>query len=94
MYHFLRAQVRTSQVEVQPVNESELRLRYFEIIQDLKFCAKSFPEFPYASFNIGNTYVKLKDYQSAINAYTEALERALRQRYGITRKALPIKHGN
>ena len=75
MYHFLRAQVRTSQVEVQPVNESELRLRYFEIIQDLKFCAKSFPEFPYASFNIGNTYVKLKDYQSAINAYTEALER-------------------
>lgn len=75
MYHFLRAQVRTSQVEVQPVNESELRLRYFEIIQDLKFCAKSFPEFPYASFNIGNTYVKLKDYQSAINAYTEAMER-------------------
>lgn len=75
LYHFMRAQVRTSQIEAQPVNENELRLCYFEIIQDLKFCANSLPDFPYASFNMGNIYVKLKDYPSAINSYTEALER-------------------
>lgn len=75
IYHFLRAQVRTSQVEAESINESELRLRYFEIIQDLKFCNNSLPDFPYASFNIGNTYAKLKDYPSAINAYTEAISK-------------------
>lgn len=75
LYHFLRAQVRTSQIEAQPINEKELRLRYFEILQDWKFCANAIDDFPYASYNMGNTYVKLKDYASAINAYTDAIER-------------------
>lgn len=75
LFHFLRAQVRTSQVEAQPINDSELRLRYLEILQDWKYCAKSMPEFPYASYNMGNTFVKLKDYTSAIKAYAEAIER-------------------
>lgn len=74
--HFLRAQVRTSQVEAQPINDSELRLRYLEVLQDWKFCANSMAEFPFASYNMGNTLVKLKDYVSAIKAYTEAIERA------------------
>lgn len=75
LYHFLRAQVRTSQIEAQPINESELRLRYLEVLQDWKYCAKMMADFPYASYNIGNVYIKLKDYKSAINAYTEAIER-------------------
>lgn len=75
LYHFLRAQVRTSQIEAQPINDNELRLRYFEIIQDLKYCASSIPDFPYASYNMGNTYIKLKDYQTAIQAYTDAISR-------------------
>lgn len=75
LYHFLRAQVRTSQVEAQPVNDNELRLRYLEVMQDLKHCANSIPDFPYASYNMGNTYVKLKNYTLAISAYTEAIQR-------------------
>lgn len=73
--HFLRAQVRTSQIEAQPINDSELRLGYLEVLQDWKLCARSMPAFPYASYNVGNTYVKLKDYSSAIAAYTEAITR-------------------
>ncbi len=73
--HFLRAQVRTLQVEAQPLNESELRLSYMELVQDWKLCARALPEFPYASYNAGNTYVKLKNYDSAISAYTEAISR-------------------
>lgn len=75
LLHFLRAQVRTSQIEAQPLNDSELRLGYLEVLQDWKLCAKSIPAFPYASYNVGNTYVKLKDYASAISAYTEAITR-------------------
>ena len=75
MYYFLRAQVRTAQVEAQPINDDELRLRYMETLQDWKYVAKSFPDFPYASYNMGNTYVKLKDYSSAITSYTEAITR-------------------
>lgn len=75
LYHFIRAQVRTSQVEAQPINENELRLRYMEVLQDWKYCAKTMTDFPYASYNIGNIYVKLKDYRSAIEAYTEAIKR-------------------
>lgn len=73
LYHFLRAQVRTSQVEAQPINDDELRLRYMEIVQDWKYCAKAIPNFPYAYYNMGNAYIKLKDYSSAIEAYTEAI---------------------
>ena len=75
LYHFLRAQVRTSQVEAQPVNDNELSLHYQEVMQDLKFCNNSMPDFPYASYNMGNTYVKLKDYASAIEAYSQAIRR-------------------
>jgi tetratricopeptide (TPR) repeat protein len=75
LYHFLRAQVRTSQVEAQPINDNELRLRYLEILQDWKYCARALPDFPFASYNMANTYVKLKDYPSAIEAYTEAIRR-------------------
>lgn len=75
LLHFLRAQVRTSQIEAQPLNDSELRLGYMEVLQDWKLCAKSLKSFPYASYNVGNTYVKLKDYASAVAAYTEAIER-------------------
>ena len=75
MYHFLRAQVRIAQVEAQPVNDNELRLRYMEVLQDWKYCDKNIPDFPYASYNIGNTYIKLKDYTSAIEAYNEAIKR-------------------
>lgn len=75
LYHFLRAQVRTSQIEAQPINENELRLRYFEILQDWKYCANAMEDFPFAFYNMGNTYVKLKDYPSAIKAYTSAIER-------------------
>ncbi len=75
LLHFLRAQVRTSQIEAQPINDSERRLGYLEALQDWKLCAKHIPDFPYASYNVGNTYVKLKDYASAIAAYTEAIER-------------------
>ncbi len=73
--HFLRAQVRTSQIEAQPINDSELRLGYMEALQDWKLCAKTIPDFPYASYNVGNTYIKLKNYSSAISAYTEAINR-------------------
>lgn len=75
LLHFLRAQVRTSQIEAQPLNDSELRLGYMEVLQDWRLCAKSIKAFPYASYNVGNTYVKLKDYASAITAYTEAIAR-------------------
>ena len=75
LYHFLRAQVRTAQIEAQPINESELRLRYLEIIQDLKSCSQAIADFPYALYNVGNTYVKLNDFLSAISAYTGAIER-------------------
>ena len=75
LYHFLRAQVRTSQVEAQPINDNELRLRYLEILQDWKYCARALPDFPFASYNMANTYVKLKDYTSAIEAYAEAIRR-------------------
>lgn len=75
LYHFLRAQVRTSQIEAQPMNESEQRLRYLEILQDLKYCAASLPDFPYASYNWGNTCMKLKDYGTAVDAYSEAIAR-------------------
>ena len=46
-----------------------------EVLQDWKYCAKTMTDFPYASYNIGNIYVKLKDYRSAIEAYTEAIKR-------------------
>ncbi len=75
VFHFLRAQVRTSQIEAQPINDSELRLGYLEALQDWKLCARYIPDFPYASYNVGNTYVKLKNYDSAIAAYTEAITR-------------------
>lgn len=75
LYHFLRAQVRTVQIEAQPINEDELRLLYMETLQDWKYVAKNFQDFPYASYNLGNTHVKLKDYSSAIAAYTEAIAR-------------------
>lgn len=75
LYHFIRAQVRTSQVEAQPINDNELRLRYMEVLQDWKYCAKAMTDFPYASYNIGNIYVKMKDFKSAIEAYTEAIKR-------------------
>lgn len=75
LLHFLRAQVRTAQAEAQPINEGELRLCYMEVIQDLKLCARRLPDFPYASYNLGVTYTKLKDYPSAISAYTEAIAR-------------------
>lgn len=75
LYYFIRAQVRTSQVEAQPINENELRLRYMEVLQDWKYCARKMTDFPYASYNIGNIYIKLNDYRSAIEAYSEALER-------------------
>lgn len=75
LFHFLRAQVRTSQIEAQPINESELRLRYMEILQDYKFCSNAIADFPYAAYNMGNTYMKLKDYPSAVEAYTEAIRR-------------------
>lgn len=75
LYHFLRAQVRTSQVEAQPINDNELRLRYLEILQDWKYCANALQDFPFATYNMGNTYVKLKDYSSAVNAYTATIER-------------------
>ena len=73
-YHFMRAQVRTAQIEAQPINENELRIRYMEILQDLKYCDHNIQDFAYASYNMGNTYVKLKDYQSAINSYSRAIE--------------------
>lgn len=75
LLHFLRAQVRTAQIEAQPINDNELRLGYMEVLQDWKLCAKSMPNFPYAPYNVGNTYVKLKDYTSAITSYTEAIAR-------------------
>jgi tetratricopeptide (TPR) repeat protein len=74
LYLFLRAQVRTAQIEAQPINESEMRLRYFEILQDYKLCSKNLADFPYSLYNTGNIYVKLKDYASAVNAYTEAIK--------------------
>ncbi len=73
-YRFMRAQMRTAQIEAQPINENELRIRYMEVLQDLKYCANNIPDFAYASYNMGNTYVKMKDYPSAINAYTKAIE--------------------
>lgn len=75
LLHFLRAQVRTAQAEAQPINDGEMRLCYMEIVQDLKYCARLIPDFPYASYNLGVTYTKLKDYQSAVAAYGEAIER-------------------
>lgn len=75
LLHFLRAQVRTAQTEAQPINEGEKRLSYMEVVQDLKYCARKLPDFPYASYNLGVTYTKLKDYAGAVEAYTEAIER-------------------
>ena len=95
LYHFLRAQVRTSQVEAQPINDNELRLRYLEILQDWKYCARALPDFPFASFNMANTYVKLKDYPSAIEAYAEAIRREpdMPEAY-FNRGVAHILHGN
>ena len=75
LYHFLRAQVRTAQVEAQPVNDNELRLRYLESLPDWKYAASHMSDFPYAFYNMGNAYVRLKDYPSAIEAFTDAIER-------------------
>lgn len=94
-YHFLRAQVRVSQLEAQPLSEGEMHLTCLDIIQDLKYCTNSIPDFPYASFNMGNIYVKLKEYYYAIEAYTDAIRRdpAMPEAY-FNRAVAHILQGN
>lgn len=95
LYYFIRAQVRTSQIEAQPVNEDEIRLRYLDILQDWKYCSNKLYDFPFAAYNMGNSYMRIKEYDSAIKAYTDAIERdkSLPEAY-FNRGIAYILHGN
>lgn len=73
--YFVRAQVRSAQVEVsaKTMPADELRLSYLMILQDLTKCIEMAPETPYVHYNKGCVQIHMMDYKGAVEAFSEAI---------------------
>ncbi len=72
----LRAQCRYAQLEVsrQSTSASDLRLGHLMVLQDYVRASEIQPDMPFLYYNQGFMHVQLGDYNSAIEAFTHALQ--------------------